>query len=412
MIVGIMNQNLHNFRQRVQQELSQNILPFWINLIDQENGGFYGEVGSDGVPDPHAAKGGILTARILWTFSHAYRLFGNPDYLRAASQAFRFLSDHFWDPDFGGTYWHVDYRGSVLEPKKQIYAQGFSIYGLSEYFLATQNQQALKQAIRIFELIEQHAFDPRHAGYFEAFYRDWSMAKDFRLSDKEQNDPKTMNTHLHLLEPYTNLLRAWDDPYLRHQQRSLIRTFLDHIIDHRTHHFGLFFNQTWQSRTPTLSYGHDIEGSWLLTEAAGVLGEAALRHEVSQAAIQIAQAVFNEALDTDGAIFYEAEPDGKLHDFKEWWAEAEAVVGFYNAYQLTGDDKFLLASIRAWQFIENFLVDKSHGEWYRTVNRQGAPILGKLVDFWKCPYHNGRACMEIWERTSDRLDGSPNSGVL
>jgi mannobiose 2-epimerase len=390
-----------NFRQSVHRELTQNILPFWIKIIDHENGGFYGEVAADGTPNPTASKGGILTARILWTFSHAYRIFGDPHYLAAATQAYRFLCDHFWDTEYGGTYWNVDYRGEALDPKKQIYSQGFSIYGLSEYFLAAHENQALQKAIRIFELIEQHAFDPVHGGYFESFKRNWSLAEDFRLSDKEQNDPKTMNTHLHLLEPYTNLLRAWDEPRLRQQQRRLIRTFLDHIIDPDTHHFGLFFSETWQSRNRIISYGHDIEGSWLLCEAAEVLGEASLLTEVSRAALQMAEAVYQEAREDDGAIIYEAEPGGKLLDFREWWAEAEAVVGFFNAYQQSGDEKYLQAAMLAWQYIENHQIDKVHGEWYRTVTRQGFPVPGRLVDFWKCPYHNGRACIEIWERTKE-----------
>jgi mannobiose 2-epimerase len=390
-----------NFRQSVHHELTQNILPFWMNIVDHENGGFYGEVAADGTPNPKASRGGILTARILWTFSHAYRIFSDPAYLAAAAQAYRFLCDHFWDTEYGGTYWNVDYQGAALDPKKQIYSQGFSIYGLSEYYMAAHENDALQKAIRIFELIEQHAFDPVHGGYFESFNRDWSLAKDFRLSEKEQNVPKTMNTHLHLLEPYANLLRAWNDPLLHQQQRQLIRTFLDHIIDPETHHFGLFFSAAWQLRHRIISYGHDIEGSWLLCEAADVLGEANLQTEVYRMALQMAEAVYQEAREDDGAIIYEAEPGGKLNDFREWWAEAEAVVGFFNAYQLSGDQKYLQASILAWQYIEDHLIDKVHGEWYRTVTRQGHPVPGRLVDFWKCPYHNGRACMEIWERTKE-----------
>jgi len=403
---------LQDFRQRVRREVRSNILPFWIERArDDREGGYYGLVSAEGTPDPHAPKGGILAARSLWTFARAYRAFGDQQYRDSANHAYHFFADHFWDAEYGGTYWLVDAQGKVLDARKQVYAQGFSIYGFSEYFLATGEAQALQYAIRLFELVEQFAYDPQYGGYFEGFHRNWEIAQDFRLSDKESNDPKTMNTHLHILEPYTNLLRAWDDPRLKQQQRNLIRVFLDQIIDPDTGHFRLFFNAQWGWRNRTVSYGHAIEGSWLLTEAAQALADPALSAEVESAALKMAHRVYVEARDDDGAIFYEAEPGGTRHDFKEWWAEAEAVVGFLNAYQLCGEERYLDAAWKAWQVIETYQVNRAQGEWHRTVSRQGIPLSTPLVDFWKCPYHNSRACIEVAERL-ESLTGARQQELL
>ena len=386
----------------MQDVLMGNILPFWLEkTIDRENGGFYGRIDGHGVLHKEAEKGAILNARILWTFSAAYRVLRKPEYLEAATRAKDYVIAHFYDKEFGGTYWSLDYLGQPKDTKKQFYAIGFMIYGLSEYARATGDKEALDYAIRLFDTIESHSFDRENNGYIEACTREWGEIADMRLSDFDANYPKSQNTHLHIIEPYTNLFRVWKDERLERALRNLINIFTDHILNPETHHLDPFFENDWTRGAGHLeSYGHDIECSWLMHEAALVLGDKDVLAKVEPVVQMVAKAS-EKGLNADGSMIHEANLDtGHVDDDLHWWVQAETVVGFFNIYQYFGDETALDKAERCWQYIKDNLIDRENGEWYWSRHADGTLNTDDdKAGFWKCPYHNGRMCLEIIERT-------------
>jgi len=393
------------FRERVERELLGDILPFWLKYsLDEQYGGFHGQIANDLTVISQADKGLILNARILWTFARAHKAYRDKVYLQTAQRAYDYLRRNFFDEQYGGVYWMVDYRGKPVETKKRIYGQAFTVYSLAEYASAIGGKEPLESAIALYRLIEKSSRDRENGGYFETYERDWTLAGEQRLSEADMDEKKSMNTHLHLLEGYANLLKIWNDAALRERLRDLSQIFLDHIIDSDTHHLRMFFDEKWHDRSRWLSFGHDIEGSWLICEAAEVLGDKALLEETRKAAVKMAQAVYDQALDTDGGLMSEGK-GGQISDTsKQWWPQAEAVVGFLNAFELAGNEYFLKASEKTWEFIEKYIVDRKRGEWYWKVSRDGTPSNHELkVDAWKCPYHNSRTCFEVMERL-ERLE--------
>jgi mannobiose 2-epimerase len=391
--------DIAGYADRIEGDLRGNILPFWMDkAVDRETGSFVGALSNALVPDPSAERGALLTSRILWTFSAAYAKHRDKAYLAMAERAYNDLNLRFRDRDHGGFWWSVSASGEVLRDRKQVYGQAFAIYALSEYHAATGLREPLDEAVETQRLLEMHARS-RHGGYLEAFGSDWSPIEDMRLSEVDLNEPKSQNTHLHVMEAYTRLYTVWPEEGLRAALEEIVEVMLSRIVDPGSGHLGLFFAEDWSPRSDRVSYGHDIEAAWLLTWAADVLRDSRLGSRIRPLAVQIADATLREGVDSDGGLFNQGGPAGLTDSDKEWWPQAEAVIGFLNAHEISGEERHLLAALRCWDFIERRLIDRANGEWFRGVRRDGEPLDGQLkVSFWKCPYHNGRAGLEAPRR--------------
>lgn len=420
---------LLQLRSEVYDCLTKNILPFWLNnMMDRERGGWYGQMTGRGEIVKDAPRGAILYARLLWTMSAAYRVLAKAKsekdkfLLEAATMTKDYILAHFMDKDYGGTFWSVTADGLPLDTKKQFYAQGFMLYGFSEYARATGDKEAQKVALQLFGIIEHHAWDSEYGGYIEASTRDWQPIADMRLSDKDENYPKSQNTHLHIIEPYTNLLKSLSPSPSPNEEgnihpwgmgrkeavdsavRRLIDIFTEKILNPKTYHLDLFFDMDWTRMSTTESYGHDIECSWLLHETALTLADASILNMVEPIVQEIAKAS-EKGLQADGSLIYEGEPDDSHFDRdRHWWVQAEAVVGFFNIYQHFGDETALSKALRVWDYIKKHLIDHEHGEWYWSFREDGSVNLDDdHAGFWKCPYHNSRMCMELIERIDAML---------
>ncbi len=384
------------FRKEVRHVLESNILNYWLTLKDP-NGGFYGEADCAAEIQYSAPRGAILNARILWTFAAAYQALKKTEYLVAAVHARDYFLEHFCDHRYGGVYWSVDASGKRLDAKKQLYAQAFGIYGLSELYSATRDDEVLKNAINLFRIVESRFKDKENGGYIEALTREFTPLEDMSLSAHDINADKTMNSHLHLLEAYANLYRVWPDPDLRDAVNELLDIVSTKIMA-PSGHLQLYFRRDWSVLPGGVSYGHDIETSWLILECASVLHDVDAVNRIRPAALLMGKAG-NEGLRSDGSMMYEKLEDGTLDLSRQWWVLAESVVGNLWLWKYHGDLAAADRALSTWAYIRDNLVDYDNGDWFWSVAPDGTPDkLSPKAGFWKCPYHNTRMCLQVLEQ--------------
>lgn len=387
-------------KNEFQAHLENDIIPFWNKMKDGENGGFYGYADSNGVPDKNSVKGVILHSRILWFYSSAYLLLHQSGLLEMAEHAYRFLIEHCFDSRYGGVYWSVNSDGSVADDSKHTYCQAFALYALSAYYRACRKTEALQSAYSLYHIIEENCKDG--GGYLEAFHRDFSPASNEKLSENGVLAGRTMNTLLHVMEAYTELYRADGLKEAGDSLRYILQLFEQKVYNKEKKICDVFFDKEYHSLIEMESYGHDIEASWLIDRCCEVLGDNVYSAKMQPLIDGLAAGALVHGMDTAvGALNNECE-NKTIDRQKIWWVQAEAVTGFYNAYlRDRSKSEYLEAAQSVWEFIRSTVIDKNSGEWFESILENKTAALNQpLVHLWKCPYHNGRMCMEMIQRLS------------
>lgn len=411
------------FYNSISNELFQNILPYWDKYSkDEKNTGFFGKIDNDNVQDAECQRSIVMTSRFLWTYSAVARFTKDAKYLEMADFAYKVIIEKYFDKENDGVYWSIMPDGTPKVDKKQIYGEAFCCYGLSEYAAAVQELKkdeelaatAMNKALDIYNLLENHALDKENGGYIEACAKDWSKTNDMILSPKDMNCPKSMNTNLHVMEAYTNLYRTL--PVVFADSKSIqsevgqslanLITVTQEKIVQKNAHLGMFFDMDWNLLADEISYGHDIEASWLLWEAACELKDEELKEQIRDDVIKMAEVALDEGFDKENGclenFLLHSTTTPKRDRTRVWWNQAEAMNGFYNAWQMTGHQKYQEACIQQWNWIQNHQVDKTNGEWWSALDQNGTPILAEdKGGNWKTSYHNGRTCLELLRRSQE-----------
>jgi mannobiose 2-epimerase len=410
---------LQNYQEIFTGELHENILSYWMQYgVEKEGRGFYGAVDLNNKPVPGANKTSVLNARILWTFAAAAKAYPGKGYEEIAHKAYRVVTEDFADKEYGGYYMELTSDNRVANNTKHTYAQAFVIYALCKYFEFNPATELMDRIQEFFLFLDKQTRDPDYQGYIESFTRHWNIYEENRMADN--NEPRSMNTHLHIVEAYAAVCRIWNDDHVKQGLKALLELFMNHII-REDGHLGIFFTEDFsetESSRAICSFGHDIEASWLIWEAAEILGDETITAKIKPLILKMAEAVLRVGVDKDGGLFLESSRFGShVRTNKHWWLQAENLVGFMNAFQLTGDPKYWDTVKLAWDFIDRHVIDHIGGEWFTKVDRLGRPYLvepwddpspyyrnDRKIDPWKCPYHNGRSMIELIKRINILLE--------
>lgn len=380
----------------VKNELENHIIPFWNSLRDDEKGGFYGFMDCNLKLDKNAEKGVILHSRILWFYSNCYLVLKDEKCLENAKHCYDFMVKHCVDRENGGVYWLMNADGTVSDSMKHTYCQAFFVYALSSYYDASGDESALRLAMEIFDTIEEKCTDD--VAYLEAMSADWKLIPNDALSENGLMADKTMNTTLHLLEAYTELYRVHKDERVLERLKFQLQLFLDKIFYPEDDRLLVFFDREFKVIGDIHSYGHDIEATWLLDRACEVIGDDSLTEKVSAMNKRVVANIAKIAYENN-SLNNERENE-KINKIRVWWVQAEAVVGFLNGYQKYGEEKYMEMAENIWGYIKSELIDKRDGgEWHSQIEEDGKPSVKPVVDPWKCPYHNGRMCLEVLKRS-------------
>lgn len=388
------------------------IIPFWRNLRDDEFGGYYGYLSYGLELDKQAFKGCILNSRITWFFSNVYLLYKNgllsdedfsrhgytaEDVKKEAMHGYDFLYNKCIDKENGGIFWSLTYDGKPDDTTKHTYNQAFCIYALSSYYDAFGDGKALDLAAKLINIIETKCTDD--LGYLEARTITFEPESNEKLSENGVMADKTMNTLLHVFEAYSEYYRVTRDEKVGKRLEWIMDTFAEKVYNPKLHRQEVFFDREYNVIIDLHSYGHDIETAWLMDRGVKILGKKEYEDKMFPITKDLTDNIYKIAFDGH-SLANECEK-GVVNEWRIWWVQAETVLGFLNgALADKTRSEYMDAAFAQWDFIKEYVWDKREGsEWFWEVKKDGTPDADQpIVEEWKCPYHNGRMCIEVIKR--------------